>query len=68
MVDFYHQKWDRPEILTLEPLSNVLKLAFEWVRHGGGRQNELGRGTGHQRLSHVRAADRQYGNHFLSAR
>ena len=35
MVAFYRQKWDRPEILTLEPLSNVLKLALEWVRHGG---------------------------------
>jgi hypothetical protein len=31
MVAFYHQKWDRPEILTIEPLSNVLKLALEWV-------------------------------------
>ena len=35
MVAFYHQKWDRPEILTIEPLLNVLKLAFEWVRCGG---------------------------------
>jgi|GEM_PF-432776 len=31
MVAFYHQKWDRPEILTLEPFLNVLKLTFEWV-------------------------------------
>jgi len=31
MVDFYHQKWDVPENLTLEPLLNVLKLTFEWV-------------------------------------
>jgi hypothetical protein len=31
-VAFYHQKWDGPEILTIEPLLNVLKLAFEWVR------------------------------------
>jgi hypothetical protein len=35
MVAFYHQKWDTPEILTIEPLLNVLKLAFEWVRSGG---------------------------------
>jgi hypothetical protein len=25
-VAFYHQKWDSPEILTIEPLLNVLKL------------------------------------------
>jgi hypothetical protein len=35
MVAFYHQKWDGPENLTLEPLLNVLKLTFEWVSHGG---------------------------------
>jgi hypothetical protein len=35
MVAFYHQKWDTPEILTIEPLLNVLKLTFEWVRNGG---------------------------------
>jgi hypothetical protein len=35
MVDFYHQEWDGPEILTTEPLLNVLKLTFEWVRNGG---------------------------------
>jgi hypothetical protein len=35
MVAFYHQKWDGPEVLTIEPLSNVLKLTFEWVRNGG---------------------------------
>jgi hypothetical protein len=35
MVAFYHQKWDRPEILSIEPLLNVLKLTFEWVRNGG---------------------------------
>jgi hypothetical protein len=35
MVAFYHQKWDTPEILTIDPLFNVLKLAFEWVRSGG---------------------------------
>jgi hypothetical protein len=26
---------DRPEILTIEPVLNVLKLAFEWIRKGG---------------------------------
>jgi len=35
IVAFYHQKRDRPEILTMEPLFNVLKLTFEWVHHGG---------------------------------
>jgi hypothetical protein len=35
MVAFYHQKWDGPGILTVEPLLNVLKLALEWVRNGG---------------------------------
>lgn len=35
LVAFYHQKWDSPEILRLEPLLNVLKLTFEWVRCGG---------------------------------
>jgi nucleotide-binding universal stress UspA family protein len=35
VVAFYHQKRDRPEILTIEPLLNVLKLAFEWIRNGG---------------------------------
>ncbi len=34
-VAFYHQKWDRPEILTIEPLLNALKLTFEWMRNGG---------------------------------
>jgi hypothetical protein len=34
-IAFYHQKWDGPEVLTIEPLLNVLKLALEWVRHGG---------------------------------
>lgn len=35
LVAFYHQKWDGPEILTIEPLANVLKLAFAWIRNGG---------------------------------
>jgi hypothetical protein len=32
LVAFYHQKWDTPEVLTLEPLLNVMKLTFEWIR------------------------------------
>ena len=35
MVAFYHQKWDTPEVLKIEPLLNVLKLTFEWVCHNG---------------------------------
>ena len=35
MVAFYHQKRDSPELLTIEPLLNVLKLTFEWIRSGG---------------------------------
>jgi hypothetical protein len=35
MVAYYHQKSDTPEVLTIEPLLNVLKLSFEWVRNGG---------------------------------
>ena len=34
-VAFYHQEWDTPDVLTLEPLFNVLKLTFEWLRVGG---------------------------------
>ncbi len=35
MVAFYHQKWDAPEVLSIEPLFNVLALTLEWVRGGG---------------------------------
>jgi aminopeptidase YwaD len=35
LVAFYHQKRDTPEVLTIEPLMNVLKLALEWIRTGG---------------------------------
>jgi hypothetical protein len=35
LVAFYHQKWDGPEVLSIEPLLNVLKLTLEWVRNGG---------------------------------
>jgi len=34
-VAFYHQVWDTPDVLNVEPLLNVLKLTFEWVRVGG---------------------------------
>ena len=34
LVAFYHQKRDNPEILTIEPLLNVLKVSFEWARKG----------------------------------
>jgi hypothetical protein len=35
MVAYYHQKWDTPEVLTIEPLLNVLNLTYEWIRNGG---------------------------------
>jgi hypothetical protein len=35
LVAFYHQKWDGPENMTIEPLLNVLKITFEWVCNGG---------------------------------
>jgi hypothetical protein len=35
LVAFYHQKRDSPEVLTIEPLLNVLKVSFEWVQRGG---------------------------------
>lgn len=35
MVNFYHQKWDAPDKLSIEPLHNVLKLALEWLRANG---------------------------------
>jgi Peptidase family M28 len=35
MVAFYHQDRDTPEVLTIEPLLNVLKLSFEWIRNRG---------------------------------
>jgi Zn-dependent M28 family amino/carboxypeptidase len=35
IVAFFHQEWDGPEAVTMEPLLNVLKLSFEWVRTGG---------------------------------
>ncbi len=32
---FYHQDRDTPEVLSLEPILNVLKLTHEWIKHGG---------------------------------
>jgi hypothetical protein len=32
---FYPQDRDTPDVLTIEPLLNVLKLTLEWVRAGG---------------------------------
>jgi len=29
---FYHQDRDTPEVLSIEPLLNMLKLTFEWIR------------------------------------
>jgi hypothetical protein len=35
VIAFYHQDRDTPDVLTLEPLLNVLKLTLEWVRNTG---------------------------------
>ena len=35
MMAFYHQKRETPEVLTIDPLFNVLKLTIEWIRKGG---------------------------------
>lgn len=35
MVAFYHQRRDTPEVLSIEPLLNVLMLTFEWMRNSG---------------------------------
>ena len=35
MLAFYHQKWDRPEVLSIEPILNTLKTCFEWINSGG---------------------------------
>jgi hypothetical protein len=32
---FYHQDRDTPEVLTIMPLLNVLKLTIEWIRNRG---------------------------------
>ncbi len=32
---FYHQDRDTPEVLSIEPLLNTLKLTFEWIRNNG---------------------------------
>jgi hypothetical protein len=41
LVAYYHQEWDTPDVLTIEPLLNVLKLTFEWVRCGGEQISHL---------------------------
>jgi len=38
MIAFYHQKWDGPENVTIEPLLNVLKLTLAWIHSGGSDQ------------------------------
>jgi hypothetical protein len=35
LVAFYHTRRDAPDVLTIEPLLNVLKLTLEWVLNGG---------------------------------
>jgi len=35
MLAFYHQMWDEPEVLTIDPLLNVLKLTTEKLHQGG---------------------------------
>ena len=32
---FYHQDRDTPEVLSIEPLLNTLKLTLEWIRSAG---------------------------------
>ncbi len=34
IIAFYHQYRDTPEVLTLPPFLNVLKLTLEWIRNG----------------------------------
>jgi hypothetical protein len=40
LVAFYHQDKDTPEVVTIEPLLNVLKLTFEWIRAGVEHKEE----------------------------
>ena len=35
LVAFYHQKWDKPENLTIEPFLNLLRLTLNWIRSEG---------------------------------
>ena len=55
MVAFYHQKWDTPEVLTIEPLLNVLKLTFEWVRHGWRAGKRLWRSSAFDSIAYALA-------------
>ena len=34
-VAIYHQKWDTPEMFTINPMLNVLKLTLEWISCSG---------------------------------
>jgi hypothetical protein len=40
LVAFYHQKWDTPEVLSIEPLLNVSKLTLEWICAGGDHKEQ----------------------------
>jgi hypothetical protein len=35
LVAFYHQRRDTPDVLTLPPIENALRLALAWIRRGG---------------------------------
>ncbi len=35
LLAFYHQDRDTPQVLTIPPLFNALKLTLEWIRNGG---------------------------------
>ena len=35
---FYHQDRDTPEVLTIPPLLNALKLTLEWIKSGGNAE------------------------------
>lgn len=32
---YYHQRWDTPDKVTIEPLINALKITLEWIRNRG---------------------------------
>ena len=35
MIAFYHQKWDRPEVVCMDGMRHAVALAVEWIRCGG---------------------------------
>jgi len=53
MLAFYHQRWDTPDILTIEPLLNMLKLTLEWIPDGGNQARRL---SGADEIRSVRSA------------